>query len=162
MEERSANQAARKGDLSYCKNGRGIMLLRGIGGLSSWPKLYGSKSNTADFCEAEPQVAVLLGYELYRFRKTLDSISRDVLPRLSRHYVMPDKVVTILRGLYESFSSQVVHTGQRTQPLNMKTGVREVCRQSALQTSQKENNNRIPFTLIFHPHNHAVKSVPSF
>ena len=28
-----------------------------------------------------------------------------------------------------------------------------------LQTSQKENSNRIPFTLIFHPHNHAVKSI---
>ena len=25
--------------------------------------------------------------------------------------------------------------------------------------SQKENNNRIPFTLTFHPHNHAVKSI---
>ena len=32
-------------------------------------------------------------------------------------------------------------------------------RQSALQTSQKENSNRIPFTLTFHPHNHAVKSI---
>ena len=32
-------------------------------------------------------------------------------------------------------------------------------RQSALQTSQKENNDRIPFTLTFHPHNHAVKSI---
>ena len=31
--------------------------------------------------------------------------------------------------------------------------------QSALQTSQKENNNRIPFTLTFHPQNHAVKSI---
>ena len=31
--------------------------------------------------------------------------------------------------------------------------------QSALQTSQKENNNRIPFTLTFHPNNHAVKSI---
>ena len=31
--------------------------------------------------------------------------------------------------------------------------------QSALQTSQKENNNRIPFTLTFHPHNHAVRSI---
>ena len=31
--------------------------------------------------------------------------------------------------------------------------------QSALQTSQKENNNRIPFPLTFHPHNHAVKSI---
>ena len=26
-------------------------------------------------------------------------------------------------------------------------------------TSQKDNSNRIPFTLIFHPHNHAVKSI---
>ena len=32
-------------------------------------------------------------------------------------------------------------------------------RQSALQTSQKDRNDRIPFTLTFHPHNHAVKSV---
>ena len=31
--------------------------------------------------------------------------------------------------------------------------------QSALQTSQKENNNRIPFTLTFRPHNHAVKCI---
>ena len=31
--------------------------------------------------------------------------------------------------------------------------------QSALQTSQKESNNRIPFTLTFHPHNHTVKSI---
>ena len=34
----------------------------------------------------------------------------------------------------------------------------QIDRQSAPQTSQKENNNRIPFTLTFHPHNHAVKS----
>ena len=32
-------------------------------------------------------------------------------------------------------------------------------RQSALQTSQKDENDRIPFTLTFHPHNHAVKSI---
>ena len=31
--------------------------------------------------------------------------------------------------------------------------------QSALQTSQKENNNKIPFTLTFHPHNRAVKFI---
>ena len=32
-------------------------------------------------------------------------------------------------------------------------------RQSALQTSQNDNNDRIPFTLTFHPHNHTVKSI---
>ena len=35
----------------------------------------------------------------------------------------------------------------------------QIDRQSALQTVEKENTDRIPFTLIFHPHNHAVKSI---
>ena len=35
----------------------------------------------------------------------------------------------------------------------------QIDRHSALQTSQKENNNRILFTLTFHRHNHAVKSI---
>ena len=35
----------------------------------------------------------------------------------------------------------------------------QIDRQSALKTSQKENSNKIPFTLTFHPHNHAVKSI---
>jgi len=34
----------------------------------------------------------------------------------------------------------------------------QIDRQSALQTSQRENE-RIPFTLTFHPHNPAVKSI---
>ena len=32
-------------------------------------------------------------------------------------------------------------------------------RQSSLQTSQKDKNDRIPFTLTFNPDNHAVKSI---
>ena len=32
-------------------------------------------------------------------------------------------------------------------------------RQSALQTSQKDKNGRIPFALTFRPHKHAVKSI---
>ena len=35
----------------------------------------------------------------------------------------------------------------------------QIDRQSALQTIQKENTDRTPFTLAFHPHNHAVKSI---
>ena len=30
-------------------------------------------------------------------------------------------------------------------------------RQSALQTSQKDKHDKIPFTLAFHPHNHVAK-----
>jgi len=66
------------------------------------------------------------------FEKAFDSFSREVLWRLFRHYGMPDKVVTIIRALYEGFSAQVVHNGQRTQPLNMRTGVRQGCLPSPL------------------------------
>ena len=66
------------------------------------------------------------------FEKAFDSISREVLWRLLRHYGMPVKVVTIIRALYEGFSAQVVHNGQRTLPLNMRTGVRQGCLLSPL------------------------------
>ena len=35
----------------------------------------------------------------------------------------------------------------------------QIDRQSALQTSQKEKNDRIPFTLTFHPDNNPVKAI---
>ena len=37
--------------------------------------------------------------------------------------------------------------------------VQQIDRQSALQTTEKDNTDRIPFTLTFHPHNHTVKSI---
>ena len=66
------------------------------------------------------------------FEKAFDSISRDVLWRLLRHYGLPDKIVTIIKVLYEGFSAQVVHNGQKTQPLDMRTGVRQGCLLSPL------------------------------
>ena len=52
--------------------------------------------------------------------------------KLFRHYRMPDKIVTVIRVLYEGFSTQVIHNGQKTQPLNMRTGVRQGCLLSPL------------------------------
>ena len=61
------------------------------------------------------------------FEKAFDSISREVLWRLLRHNGMHAQLVIIIRALYEGISAQVVHNGQRTQPLNMRTGVRQGC-----------------------------------
>ena len=51
-----------------------------------------------------------------------------------------------------SYPASVVQAGHhRTQQIDW---------QSALKTSrEKENNKIIPFTLTFHPHNHAIKSI---
>ena len=37
--------------------------------------------------------------------------------------------------------------------------VQQTDQQSALQTAQKENTDRVPFTLTFYPHKHSVKSI---
>jgi len=49
------------------------------------------------------------------------------------------------------YPDSVVNTAQHR--------AQQIDRQSALQTSQKEKNERIPFTLTYHPHNLAAKNV---
>ena len=40
---------------------------------------------------------------------------------------MPVKLVTIIKALYDGFSAQVIHNGQKTEQLSMKTGVIQGC-----------------------------------
>ena len=54
---------------------------------------------------------------------------------------------------YASFSKNVAPVIQTAHHSAQQTD-----RQSALQTSQKEKYDRIPFTLTFHPHNNPVKA----
>ena len=51
---------------------------------------------------------------------------------LLRHYGIPVKIVAIFKALYEVFPAQVVHNGQKTEPLSMRTGVRQGCQLSPL------------------------------
>ena len=62
-------------------------------------------------------------------------------------------VVYIQKDLFNkrSYPASVIQAGHHR--------VQQIDRQSALQTSQRDNNDGIPFTLTFHPHNHAVKSI---
>jgi len=66
------------------------------------------------------------------FEKDFDSINREVLSTLLRQYGLPVKIVTIIRALYGGFSAQVVHNGRKTEPLSIRTGVRQGCLLSPL------------------------------
>ena len=141
----------KKGDLSCCKNWRGIMLLNMASKVFCRVILEGIKTALDEKLREEQagfragrgcmdQIATLpivveqsiewqssLYINFIDFEKAFHSISRDVLWRLLRHYGMPDKIVTIIRVLYEGFSAQVIHNGQKTQPLNIRTRVRQGC-----------------------------------
>ena len=146
----------KKGDVSYCKNWRGIMLLNMASKVFCRVILERIKI-TLDEKLREEQVGFRAGgsctdqiatqqiiveqsiewqSSLYinfiDFEKAFDSISREVLWKLLRHYGVPDKMVTIVRVLYEGFLAQVAHNGQKTQPLIMRTGVRQGCLLSPL------------------------------
>ena len=146
----------KKGDLTYCKNWRGIMLLNMASKvfcrvilerikIALDEKLREEQAGFRAGRSCTDQIATLriiieqsiewqssLYINFIDFEKAFDSISRDVLWRLLRHYGLPDKIFTIIRVLYEGFSAQVVHNGQKTQPLNMRTGVRQGCLLSPL------------------------------
>ena len=139
----------KEGDLSYCKNWRGIMLLNMASKvicrvilerikIALDEKLREEQAGFRAGRSCTDQTATLriiveqsiewqssLYIKFIDFEKAFDSISREVLWKLLRHYWVPDKMVTIIRVLYEGFSAQVVHNGQKTQPLIMRTGVRQ-------------------------------------
>ena len=61
------------------------------------------------------------------FLKAFDSLHRDTLWQLLRHYGIPAKLARIIKESYERMACQVVHGGQLTRRFDVKTGVRQGC-----------------------------------
>uniref|UniRef100_A0A673L9U4 G protein-coupled receptor kinase n=1 Tax=Sinocyclocheilus rhinocerous TaxID=307959 RepID=A0A673L9U4_9TELE len=61
------------------------------------------------------------------YEKAFDSVDRETLWKLLRHYGIPDKIVTIIRNSYEGLNCKVVHGGQLTEAFQVRTGVRQGC-----------------------------------
>ena len=66
------------------------------------------------------------------FAKAFDSVNRDVLFKLLRHYGVPEKITNLIRKLYEGFKVKIVHNGHLTESFEMLTGVRQGCLLSPL------------------------------
>lgn len=115
--------------LERFKMGTGQRAERGAGGVSNRSELYGPDSNRVEQ-SIEWQSPLYINF--IDFEKAFDSVSREVLWLLLRHYGIPVKMVTIIKVLYEGFSAQGVHNGQKTKSLSMRTGVRQGCLLSPL------------------------------
>ena len=57
------------------------------------------------------------------FKKAFDSIARDIMFAILRHYGTPAKIVTVICVLYDNSKSQVYIEGQLSEPFNVTTGV---------------------------------------
>ena len=61
------------------------------------------------------------------FTKTFDSLDREVLWQLMRHYDIPEKCIAIIRNTYADMQSKVIHEGQLAEAFDITTGVRQDC-----------------------------------
>ncbi|CAC5407060.1 unnamed protein product [Mytilus coruscus] len=61
------------------------------------------------------------------FAKAFDSLDRDVLWQLMRHYGIPEKFITIIRNTYTGMQSKIIHKGQLTEAFDIAAGERKGC-----------------------------------
>ena len=141
----------KKGDLSICENYRGITLLSVPGKVFNRILLERMRDavdvrlrdHQAGFRRdrsCTDQIATLriiveqslewnssLYINFVDFLKAFDSLHRDTLWQLLRHYGIPAKLTRIIKESYEGMACQVVHGGQLTRRFDVKTGVRQGC-----------------------------------
>jgi len=61
------------------------------------------------------------------FEKAFDSLHRDSLWKILRHYGIPQKLVNVIRSLYENFECRVIHNNQLTEPLKVESEAKQGC-----------------------------------
>ncbi|XP_078580636.1 uncharacterized protein LOC144864435 [Branchiostoma floridae x Branchiostoma japonicum] len=146
----------KKGDLTQCKNWRGIMLLSVASKLlcriilnrtanAMETKLRDNQAGFRANRSCSDQIATLrviveqsteFNSQLYAvfvdYEKAFDSLDRTSLWNILAHYGIPPKIINMIKVFYNNFQAQVSHEGDLTEPFNMTTGVRQGCLLSPL------------------------------
>ena len=141
----------KKGDLSGCDNFRGITLLSVPGKVLNRIILERMKGEVDKTLREEQagfrqdrsctdQIAILriiveqsiewnssLYVNFVDYEKAFDSLDRETLWKLLRHYGVPMKLVNMIKNSYEGMSCRVIHDGQLTENFEIRTGVRQGC-----------------------------------
>ena len=140
---------SKKGDLRNCDNYRGISLLSVPGKVLNRVVLErlrvavdpNLRENQAGFRKGRSrtdQIATLriiieqsiewnsaLFVNFIDLEKAFDSLERESLWKLLRHYGIPEKIVSIIRSSYSGMSKRVIHDGKTSESFNVLTGVRQ-------------------------------------
>ncbi len=171
----------KKGDLSNCNNYRGITLLSVPGKVFNRvilnrmknvldPELRDEQAGFRPNRSCTDQIATLriiveqslewnspLYVNFIDYEKAFDSVDRETLWKLLRHYGIPKKIVNLIKNSYEGMSCRVIHGGQLTDSFQVRTGVRQGCLLSPIlfllvidwimKTITRESRNGIQWTL---------------
>ena len=91
------------------------------------------------------------------YEKAFDSVDRETMWKLLRHYGVPKKIISIIRCTFQDMSCKIAHAGQLSESFEVKTGVRQGCLLSPflfllvidwiMKTTTTGRNNGIQWTL---------------
>ena len=56
------------------------------------------------------------------YEKAFDSLDRETLWKILRHYGVPMKLVNMIKNSYEGMSCRIIHDGQLTKNFEIRTG----------------------------------------
>ena len=57
------------------------------------------------------------------YEKAFDSVDRETMRKLLRHYGVPEKIISLIRCTYQDMSCRIAHAGQLSESFEAKTGV---------------------------------------
>ena len=171
----------KKGDLTDCSNYRGIMLLSVPGKVLNRillerikkavdPNLRDQQAGFRRNRSCADQIASLriiveqslewnspLYINFIDYEKAFDSVDRETLWKLLRHYGVPEKFVSLIHCTYQGMTCKVAHAGQLSESFEVRTGVRQGCLLSPflflllihwiMKTTTTGRNNGIQWTL---------------
>ena len=91
------------------------------------------------------------------YEKAFDSVDRETLWKLLRHYGVPKKIISRIRCTFQDMSCKIAHASQLSESFEVKTGVRQGCLPSPflvllvidwiMKTTTTGRNNGIQWTL---------------
>nr|KAG5686382.1 hypothetical protein BaRGS_018690 [Batillaria attramentaria] len=141
----------KKGDLRDCSNYRGIMLLSVPGKVLNRillermreavdPMLRDQQAGFRRNRSCADQIASLriiveqslewnspLYINFIDYEKAFDSVDREALWKLLRHYGVSGKIISLIQCTYQDMSCRIAHAGQLSESFEVKTGVRQGC-----------------------------------
>lgn len=141
----------KKGDLSKCENYRGITLLSIPGKVfnkiilmrikdATDHKLRDEQAGFRSNRSTTDQIATLriiveqslewnspLLINFLDYEKAFDSIDRDTLWKILRNHGIPERIVNLIRNMYEKTTCRIIHDGKLSDCFEIKTGVRQGC-----------------------------------
>ena len=64
---------------------------------------------------------------LKHYEKAFDSVDRETMWKLLRHYGVPKKIISLIRCTLQDMSCKIAHAGQLSESFEVKTGVPQGC-----------------------------------